>query len=171
MMALKSAAMAGLDVPSPVVNLGERFLDSVQSAQGAYYGYMIRGKKPGPTAVGLLIRMYTGWPRADSRLRRGTEYLAELRPSLTDMYFNYYATQVLFHYGEPHWTEWNEKMKTHLIKRQATTGHEAGSWFFRDQHGTRGGRVYTTAMCTMILEVYYRHMSLYQETVVEDDWW
>jgi hypothetical protein len=171
MMALKSGAMAGLDVPSPVVNLGERFLDSVQMADGAYYGYMSRGRNPGPTAVGLLVRMYGGWQREDPRLGQGVEFLAKQGPSLKDMYFNYYATQVLHHYGGNYWFEWNEKMREHLIKTQATEGHERGSWFFTDQHGTQGGRVYTTAMCTMILEVYYRYMPLYTEMTVTDDWW
>ncbi len=97
MMALKSAAMAGLDVPSPVITLAEKYLDSVQSAGGAFYGYMQRGNKPGPTAVGLLIRMYTGWHRDDERLQRGVKYLEKLGVSPRDVYFDYYAAQVLHH--------------------------------------------------------------------------
>jgi hypothetical protein len=169
MMALKSAAMAGLDVPSPVVNLAERFLDSVQSGDGSYYGYMVPARSSAPTAVGLLIRMYTGWDHYDSRLQRGVAFLSKEGPSKTDMYFNYYATQVLHHYGGPTWPDWNEQMRDYLIRTQAAAGHERGSWFFIDQHGVKGGRLYTTAMCTMILEVYYRHMPLYESSAVEDD--
>jgi hypothetical protein len=55
------------------------------------------------------------------------------------------------------------------VRTQATTGHERGSWFFQDQHGLKGGRLYTTAMCAMMLEVYYRHMPLYETVAVEDD--
>ena len=171
MMALKSAAMAGLDVPSTVIRLGERFLDSVQTAQGAYYGYVIRGKSPGPTSVGLLIRMYSGWPADDPRLDRGTAFLLENGPSKHDMYFNYYASQVLHHYGGARWPVWNKKMRDYLVETQATKGHERGSWFFVDQHGSQGGRLYTTAMCVMILEVYYRYMPLYQDMASGDDWW
>ena len=40
---------------------------------------------------------------------------------------------------------------------------------FPDRHGSLGGRHYTTAMCVMMLEVYYRHMPLYGETAVEFD--
>jgi hypothetical protein len=168
MMALKSASMAGLDVPSPVVMLAERFLDSVQSGGGAYYGYITPAKSTGPTAVGLLIRMYTGWDHYDPRLQRGVAFLANEGPSKTDMYFNYYATQVLHHYGGPAWTAWNNQMRDHLVRSQAATGHERGSWFFNDQYGVKGGRLYTTAMCTMILEVYYRHMPLYEKSAVDD---
>lgn len=170
MMALKSAAMAGLRVPSSVITKGERFLDSVQTSKGAYYGYLNRGKDPGPTAIGLLIRMYSGWNRNDARLRSGVEYLAAAGPSQHDMYFNYYATQVIHHYGGPEWPAWNRKMRDYLIETQATRGHELGSWFFSDEHGSDGGRLYTTAMCIMILEVYYRHMPLYGTMAVEDGW-
>lgn len=168
MMALKSASMAGLEVPSPVVMLAERFLDSVESGGGSYYGYITRAKSPSPTAIGLLIRMYTGWDHYDPRLQRGVAFLANEGPSKTDMYFNYYATQVMHHYRGPQWPAWNEAMRDYLIRSQAPTGHERGSWYFNDRHGAVGGRLYTTAMCTMILEVYYRHMPLYEQSAVDD---
>ena len=66
-------------------------------------------KSPGPTAIGLLIRMYTGWDHYDPRLQRGVAFLASEGPSKTDMYFNYYATQVMHHYGGPHWPDWNRR--------------------------------------------------------------
>lgn len=168
MMALKSGMMAGLDVPSPVLNLADRYLDSVQAGGGAYYGYMVPTRSSSPTAIGLLIRMYTGWPQEDKRLKRGVEFLVKEGPSTNDVYFNYYATQVLHHYGGPDWSEWNTKMRDYLVRTQAATGHERGSWFFLDQHSAKAGRLYTTAMCAMTLEVYYRHMPLYGNSVVDD---
>ena len=33
----------------------------------------------------------------------------------------------------------------------------------------RGGRLYSTSLSTMILEVYYRHMPLYGKQAAEDD--
>ncbi|MFO7908406.1 MAG: prenyltransferase/squalene oxidase repeat-containing protein [Planctomycetota bacterium] len=171
MMALKSAALGGLDVPARSVTRGEEFLDTVQLDNGVYYGYVRPDKDPGPTAIGLLIRMYTGWDRNDPRLIEGVDYLAALGPSPHDVYFDYYAAQVLHHYGGSHWLKWNESMREHLLETQATKGHERGSWFFTDEHGSKGGRLYTTAMCVMILEVYYRHMPLYEDRAVNDDWW
>ena len=112
--------------------------------------------------------MYLGWPRDDERLGRGVNYLDNLGPSKTDMYFNYYATQMLHHYEGYLWQRWNEEMREYLIARQSHEGHERGSWFFPDGHGTAGGRLYTTSMCIMILEVYYRHMPLYGTSAVED---
>jgi hypothetical protein len=169
MMALKSGHMAGLFVPSPVIALANKYLDSVQSGSGAFYGYLQRGKKPSTTAIGLLIRMYLGWNQDDPRLQRGAGFLAEQGPSKKDMYYNYYATQVLHHLGGPAWPKWNVVMRDYLVATQATQNHERGSWFFVDQHGVVGGRLYTTAMCIMILEVYYRHMPLYAEQAIDDD--
>ncbi|NLF69107.1 MAG: terpene cyclase/mutase family protein [Candidatus Anammoximicrobium sp.] len=169
LMALKSARLAGLEVPSETFARAERFLDSVQNDDGAVYGYQKPDKSPTPTAVGLLSRMYLGWRRSDSRLGRGVSYLEKLGPSRTDMYFNYYATQVLHHYESPGWDRWNTALRDRLVATQSRRGHEHGSWYFHDPHGKSGGRLYTTAICVMILEVYYRHMPLYGKRAVEAD--
>jgi hypothetical protein len=84
------------------------------------------------------------------------------------MYFNYYASQVLHHIGGPNWEKWNPRMREYLIRTQATDGHEMGSWYFAESHSTPGGRLYTTAMATMTLEVYYRYMPMYKEEFVKD---
>jgi hypothetical protein len=168
-MALKSARLAGLQVPEPVLVRARRFLDSVQEQEGALYGYMKPGRQPTPTAVGLLSRMYDGWRQDDPRLAAGVEYLQKLGPSRTDMYFNYYAHQVMHHYESPGWDAWNRELRDRLIATQVRRGHEHGSWYFNDQHAESGGRLYTTAMCIMILEVYYRYMPLYGQAAVADD--
>jgi len=160
-MALQSARMAGLETPPEVLERAGEFLDSVATPQECFFGYQSPRKEPGPTSVALLLRMYLGWPRTDHRLERGALYLATIGPSETDMYFNYYATQVLHHQAGTHWPKWNERLRDYLVSTQAGRGHEKGSWYFPDRHGTIGGRLYTTAMCLMILEVYYRHMPLY----------
>jgi hypothetical protein len=168
-MALKSGRMARLDVPTNVLARAQLYLDSVSTSQGAFYGYQTPKKEPGPTAVALLLRMYLGWTRDDDRLVRGVMYLAATGPSKTDVYFNYYATQVMHHMHGNDWPRWNARMRDYLVARQAKRGHEKGSWFFPDPHGTMGGRLYTTAMCIMTLEVYYRHMPLYGDDAVIDD--
>ena len=164
LMALKSAYMAGLNVPSPVFELAKNYLDTVQSDGGAAYGYISPGNDKTPTSVGLLSRMYLGWHRNDERLRRGVKKLAKQGPSRNDVYFNYYTTQIMSHYGDPHWKKWNSKLRDQLVKTQAKVGHEKGSWYFHEKHALAGGRLYTTAVATMILEVYYRHMPLYDES-------
>jgi hypothetical protein len=103
-----------------------------------------------------------------ARARRGIGYLVQLGPSKEDMYFNYYATQVLNHDDGPEWERWNAKLRDYLIDTQSKSGHEHGSWYFPEEHALAGGRVYTTALCAMILEVYYRHLPLYGERTVKE---
>jgi len=167
LMALKSAQMAYLRVPTNVFPKVSRFLNVVQAEGGARYGYMTPGKEPTTTAIGLLCRMYLGWEMDSSPLRMGVKFLAEHGPSRNDMYFNYYAMQVMHHHGGPDWEPWNEKMRDYLIETQATQGHESGSWYFRNRHTDPGGRLLITAMAVMTLEVYYRYMPLYRPTVLD----
>ncbi|MCC6492376.1 MAG: terpene cyclase/mutase family protein [Pirellulales bacterium] len=165
---LKSASLAGIDVPYDVWMKINDFLDGIQSDGGATYLYLPgeRGTKA-TTAIGLLCRMVTGWPREHQPLQRGAVKLGGQSPQRNNMYFNYYASQVLHHVGGPNWQKWNPKMRDYLVESQSRDGHEAGSWYFAEQHSTPGGRLYTTAMAAMTLEVYYRYMPLYQESFVD----
>lgn len=171
LMALKSGHMAYLQVDKNTIAGAIRFLDSVQSDSGAKYGYTDPGAGPATTGVGLLSRMYLGWKHDNPALIRGAEYLGSQGPSAGNMYFNYYATQVMRHYGGDAWEKWNTKMRDMLVNSQAKAGHETGSWFMRGgDHGSDvGGRVYCTSMATMILEVYYRHMPIYGKQAAEED--
>ncbi len=167
-MALKSGQLAGLDVSTPALVLASHFLDSVQAEEGAQYGYMTPVPRRSTTAIGLLCRMYLGWNRQRPALVRGVEYLGQWGPSDQEIYYNYYAAQALCHYEGPIWEQFNARLRDHLIATQATSGHEAGSWFFGNDPGAeKGGRLYGTALAVMTLEVYYRFMPLYDRRSVE----
>ena len=76
-----------------------------------------------------------------------------------DIYYDYYATQVMHHYEGPMWKKWNKRMRDRLVAAQAANGHEAGSWYFAGDYGAKGGgHLYCTAMAVMTLEIYYRYM-------------
>jgi hypothetical protein len=171
LMALKSGHMAYLQVSPVTIQGSMRFLDSVQAEGGAKYGYTGPGAGPATTAVGLLSRMYLGWKQDNPALQKGVEYLSKTGPSPGNMYFNYYATQVMRHAGGEAWDQWNTKMRDMLVASQSKTNHENGSWFVKGgDHGTEaGGRIYCTSMATMILEVYYRHMPIYGKQAAEED--
>ena len=80
-----------------------------------------------------------------------------------DVYYWYYATQVLHHFGGSPWRLWNEKMREDLPKAQVKSGKESGSWApQKDSWGRNHGRLYTTCLSIYCLEVYYRHMPLYK---------
>ncbi|MBM3955453.1 MAG: terpene cyclase/mutase family protein [Planctomycetes bacterium] len=172
LMALKSGDMANLRVNPLTVKKAVAFLDSVQSDDGAAYGYTDKST-PGPArnAVGLLCRMYLGWKKNNPALQRGVANLAKAGPS-KDLYHNYYATQVLHHLEGDAWTAWNTRMRDLLLNTQAKRGHEAGSWYdgVDSGHGAdAAGRLYCTALSAMILEVYYRHLPIYGQQSVEED--
>jgi hypothetical protein len=182
MMAIKSGELAGLRVPPETYDKLRDWLDHASSPWGtpARYAYRPRStqldqREPSlaMTAEGLLMQQYLGWQRDNPYLRDGAEYLKANLPKLgtptlrtRDCYYWYYATQVMFQVGGDHWTAWNERLRALLISSQAQTGPLAGSWDPRgavsDRWGLEAGRLYVTAMHLLMLEVYYRHLPLYQ---------
>jgi hypothetical protein len=64
------------------------------------------------------------------------------------------------------WDQWNRKMRKILVDTQCKTGCATGSWDpevpNRDTYGAMGGRVMTTSLSALTLEVYYRYLPLYQ---------
>jgi hypothetical protein len=171
-MALKSGHMAYLGVSPLTVGKASHFLDSVQADSGAAYGYNAPGTGAATSAIGLLCRMYLGWEKDNPALERGVQAIAKRGPSKSDMYYNYYAMQVMFqHTGAEGamWARWNQQLRDYLISAQTQHGHAAGSWYFGDAHAGPGGRLYCTSLATMCLEVYYRHMPIYKEEATTVD--
>jgi hypothetical protein len=114
--------------------------------------------------------MYLGWKHEEPALKRGVERISKSGPSTVDMYYNYYATQVMRHFEGEEWKKWNPQMRDQLVNTQAKSGHMEGSWFAGNGHANeRGGRLYFTSMATMILEVYYRHLPIYRKQAAEDE--
>ena len=170
-MALKSGNMAYLQVDPLTIKKAVEFLDSVQDDSGSAYGYADPGKGLGTSAVGLLCRMYLGWKKDNAALQRGVERLAKAGPT-ADLYYSYYATQIMHHMEGDMWVAWNDKMKKMLLDAQAKDGHEAGSWYDGVNGGNgahAAGRVYCTSLATMILEVYYRHLPIYRTQSVDEE--
>ena len=166
-MALKSGLMADLRVAPEMAKRADQFLDSVQENDGANYGYIKPGSGEATTAIGLLARMHLGWKKDHPALQRGVAWLSEKGPSETNMYYNYFASQVIWLWQGEEWMKWNRVMLDHLDKTQAKEGHEAGSWSFKTSWGDHAGRLYDTAMATMILELYYRHLPIYCHASIE----
>ena len=169
-MALKSGQMAYLRVPYETIERADHFVDTVQLENGARYGYLPRlkeGRELTTSSVGLLCRMYMGWPLDRPALDKGIGYLAQEGPSMlgehTNIYYNYYATQVMHHVGGERWQTWNNQMRDYLVAAQSKQGHESGSWYSDGGQARAGGRLYVTAMAIMTLEVYYRHLPLYAQ--------
>ena len=169
LMGLQSARMAGLSVPPKVFQKAGAFLDRVSNDARDRYAYQPQEEPTRVmTAEALLCRQYLGWPRNHQSLVRGVQYLLEPQnlPQWTEsqrnVYYWYYATQVMHHMEGEYWKKWNSVMRDLLVKHQIKQGPEAGSWDpMSDYWGPQGGRLYVTCLSIYILEVYYRHLPLY----------
>lgn len=155
MLALTSGYYSGLAVPNQTVSKAEKFLDSVQTDSGAKYGYTEPGAGNATTAIGLLSRMHLGWKPDNPHLRRGVEWLSQIGPSDSDVYYNYYATEVLHLYNGSLWKKWNSLIRDIIFKSQSQQCPEIGSWHYNGAYSLQGGRLYDTALSIMILEIYF----------------
>ncbi|MDA1163389.1 MAG: hypothetical protein O3B13_09830, partial [Planctomycetota bacterium] len=168
-MALISARSEKLLTPSATWAGISNFLNTVSS--GAGYAYRPgAAPKDSTTAIGILCRMYTGAQRSDPRLKSGVEYLSKEGPKRSEMYYNYYATQAVFAWGDEKgdngqklWTEWNNRTRDMLVATQGKDGHAKGSWVSEAQ----GGRHFATCLGAMTLEIYYRKLPVYQRLSLE----
>ena len=135
MMALKSGELASLNVPKETYAKIGRWLDLAQQSPAEPHLYRYNPYAPDTTeqkhgraasktmtAVGLLMRLYTGWKRDNANMAKGADYLKENLPAIgtprepqRDTYYWYYATQVMFHMGGEHWQAWNERLHPLLV--------------------------------------------------------
>lgn len=166
-MALQTAYMAGFEVDEEKLQSVHEFLDSVGHRDLSAYSYNeLHAPDLTMTAEALLCRILLGWPREHSGLQKGVEELTKSPPDedekVQSVYYWYYATQVMHHYGGEPWQKWNRAMKRTLPRMQNKSGTEKGSWSPQNDHyGSAGGRLYTTCLNIYCLEVYYRHLAIY----------
>jgi hypothetical protein len=81
----------------------------------------------------------------------------------------YYVTQAMYHATanpkkNAYWKYWNPLFSKMLVTRQEADGHwePAPNAKFAGRFGAKGRLVYSTAMCCLMLEVYYRYLPTYR---------
>ena len=110
--------------------------------------------------------MYLGWKKERPALKRGVESLTEdYLPTKANpnIYYWYYGTQTLHHFGGEPWDKWNLRIRDILVDTQENQGHAAGSWRPAGPHSEAGGRIYMTSLSICTLEVYYRHLPIFRQ--------
>jgi len=184
LMALKSAQMAGLKVNPAAFDGTKKWLKAVSTASGAngssfaasgQFAYQPDGS-PSPTmsAVGLLCNQYLNAGKTDPVIVGGVRYLMANLPDAgsPNIYYWYYASQVMHNMDDHDWDVWNRKMRKILVESQSRLGCSAGSWDpdkpNRDAWGAQGGRMMMTSFATLTLEVYYRNMPLYRTSQFDE---
>jgi hypothetical protein len=175
-MALKSGQMAYLTVRPAVFEKAKAFLKTVTfEGHSGRFTYMPKAQladsadyERATTAIGLLCLQYLQMPRTDPAMVEGTTFLMQNPPGsgARNLYYLYYATQVMHNQPGPQWDAWNRKMRRILIDTQSKDGCAAGSWDptapTKDIWGEHGGRLMMTSLSALTLEVYYRYLPLYK---------
>jgi hypothetical protein len=182
-MALKSAKISGLQAPPSGYDGAKAWLNQVTGAD-CRVGYNARdtGKvvvenknehfdhHETLAAIGVMSRIFMSKNRADPALKGGVDHLLKDLPAWNgtkiDFYYWYCASLALFQFDGPRgasWKAWDEHMKNALVTNQKrrSDGCQNGSWDPIDRWGFEGGRVYSTAINALTLEVYYRYENVF----------
>ena len=167
-MALRSAELGGLPIDERTRSLMTKFLESATTGRSKGLASYRPGERPSRTmtAEALACRFYLGTPPSSLAAREASDFLIQELPGRgqSNLYYWYYATMALYQDQGPAWQTWNEALQQNLLARERREGRAAGSWDTDDVWGGYGGRVYTTAMGALCLEVYYRYLPLYEQT-------
>ena len=165
LMSLKSAQLAGVHVPPATWTNAQRFLQTVTSGSQQGLASYRPGERPSRTmtAEALVCRILLDSHR-EPQIREALGFvLQELpRAESENHYYWYYGTLALFQTQGDGWPVWNDALQRQLLARQRQDGGSKGSWDPDPVWGPHGGRVFSTAMATLCLEVYYRYLPLYQ---------
>ncbi|MBL8896290.1 MAG: hypothetical protein JNM84_01625 [Planctomycetes bacterium] len=177
---LKTAEDAGLDIDKAAYAGALSLFDELTDSSTGRCGYINRGEPPARptgkadkwpaasseslTAVALLSRTFLGeTPQKNPLLSAHAELMLSKLPAwkgddvrTVDLYYWVHGASAMFLMGGKYWEKWNNAMKPALVVAQRKDGHLAGSWDPVDPWGEEGGRIYSTAMCVLCLQVYYR---------------
>jgi hypothetical protein len=174
--ALKAAYNTGAvfpDIEQALESSIKNFYRVYSSANGGF-GYKNKSdakktnhKLTGVGSLGLQSWKF-GHPSEQEKkdtLKKAMQHILENNLSMdytsgdANLYSWYYDAQALFNYGGAFWTAWNRKMEPMLLNSQLADGSwpkEGGGK--TSSQGGQDAEVYRTALCTLMLEVYYRYV-------------
>jgi hypothetical protein len=181
-MALESARLSGLEVPDEALAMARRFLLYCFDSRNGYFLYNYEPGRlasawrtlPASTPAASFCLQLLGLTSEDEKVATGLRYTLErapreyrrysedefVREAGGNVYFWYYGSLACFLAGGETWEQWNTALKQVLPQAQG----KDGSFRPIDPYATYAGdndreRAYTTAMCVLSLEVYYRYFT------------
>jgi hypothetical protein len=173
-MALYSIQHLGLKLPKETLDGASRWLDHVSSRtpQRALAGYQDNNPAPAMTAEAAFCRILLARPLNKEQEQEASQYLISFEPGKAkdnvwgrdNFYLWYYTALVLMQMQNEAWRTWNVQMRDYLLKIQLQDGPLQGSWEPNTLYSRLGGRVYSTAIATLTLEVYYRYLPIYDRS-------
>jgi hypothetical protein len=168
--ALKAAAHTKLDIPG-LNEATDRAMDFLRAMQGENggFGYTEPGDRITLAGAGALCLILGTGDTRDRAARKAVEFI--VRSTKHDyagagdaqaLYGWYYNTQACFQVGGSDWREWNRGFQPELLKHQSPDGSWPQEGQFSGGAGTEpagaDATLYRTALCTLMLEVYYRYL-------------
>jgi hypothetical protein len=169
--ALKAAHLTRLDIPG-VPDALDQAMVNLKRVQGPHggFGYRKAADSYSLTGVGVFCSYFWKGDK-DKLVRDGTKFIidkserdypVDYRHPKADLYAWYYHTQACMMFGGAAWTKWNGWFQDNLCDAQS----KDGSWpptgnpkpHGPEADSTITGQVYRTALCVLMLEVYYRNM-------------
>lgn len=167
-MALKSAREVGIEVPSNLQTGTLTWLSRVAigESRGLARYQPWDNVTPTMTAEAWVCRQFLGVGGPGAASSEAAAYLLANGPKASEynLYYWYYGTLAMYQHGGTAWSRWNGEVRDAIVTRQRVRGHAAGSWDpDSSPYGSKGGRIYCTALATLSLEVYYRYLRLYDE--------
>ncbi len=187
-MVLKSAKMSGLTVDEAAMQSALNWVTEMTDVATGRTGYTDAGGLPSRpteqmerfpaersesmTAVGVLTRIFAGQANTEPMIEKGANLMAAKLPRWEpgsgdiDFYYWYYGTLAMFQVGGARWERWNDAMKSAILGHQHVdkSACEYGSWDPLDPWSSAGGRVYSTALNCLSMEVYYRYPRVFGGT-------
>lgn len=181
-MALESAKLGGIPVPSHVFTRARTFLVNTWDPKRGAFRYSHDPSRlrsdypllPGSTPATMFALSLLGADIADKQFAPARRFVQEKAPdgyrftgdddfvfkAQGNLYFWYYGTLAMFRVGGQDWRRWNSAMKDTLVPAQ----ERDGSWrpisiYAEYAQDSDGDRTYTTAMNVLTLEVYYRYFT------------
>ncbi|MBT3200503.1 MAG: hypothetical protein HN350_11355, partial [Phycisphaerales bacterium] len=175
MMALHCASVAGIDIPEKTFDRAQLWLDIAGGGEHkGLYGYTGPSPKDAMVAEGMFVQQLLGAKPSDPRQIESASYLVTgiksgrrksqgslpTSDSKTNMYYWYYGFLSLYQHQSPMWKTWNLRVRQLLVDRQVKKGPSAGTW--NPGSWKEAGKLVSTAMGALSLEVYYRYLPMYK---------
>jgi len=180
-LALKAARRAGVsEVNEECIIRMEGFFKRCEDKASGQTFYQPGHNLPSdaPTAIGMLVHQFILEQPDSPLIVSGAKYLASeaessfkhgrkqpkkkrFAASPGDFYTFYNGTLAMFQAGGEPWKRWNDVVRDTLVDHQCDEdeGCRRGSWDPLGRWSPEGGRVYSTALAILTLEVYYRYQS------------
>jgi hypothetical protein len=167
--ALKAAHLSQIKISGidPALDKAIKYIDRVKGPKGGY-GYREAADDYSLTGVGILCQLF--WRADRGALRKGIEWMLDetennkpvkYRENSADLYAWYYHTQACLMFGGDAWKKWNAWFQDEICDVQNPDGSwpiPGGRTFGPQSQDNMTGAVYRTALCILMLEVFYRYM-------------